>query len=521
MNLEKVIKVTQSQYDVLASGGRVGDYVGLDDNYIYLIEDTNTYITTDGGTIDGNLRLNGVLDTRNNSTAPVHIYYDYNESDGIVLHPNAQEYDNTYTITVEETENDEVSYQIVLPASSGILATRSDIPTVNNGTLTIQKNGTTVNTFTANQSGNVTANIIVPTADSGLTNDRYVRYDTASQGLNDTQKYNARTNIYAAATDHLYHYWTPGRYYFDDISGSNNIRMNIETVLADILRFQASTIDNKEYWDYSTSTWQTSSLDFSNLFDGNKSTGVSIPYSQRKFRFTMTANGGWPTTTLVMLEGNWFDGGTFNKISGTDYYVRMILETRSSTSDSWSTRTTANYSRTVQETNIYCAPSSELHTGNTLYRITVEIGPWTNTSNSATLRRICILSNYSGGALSPLTYNGTGKVTAKNTLDATTLQENGTSLASKYLGINAKAADADKLDGNDSTYYLNYNNLTNKPTIPTVTDYYWADVKVSSSSNKGTTPTVSTITIGGSGSTAGKATMQYNSTEECIDFIFA
>lgn len=35
------------------------------------------------------------------------------------------------------------------------------IPTVNNGTLTIQKNGTNVQTFTANQSGNATANITV------------------------------------------------------------------------------------------------------------------------------------------------------------------------------------------------------------------------------------------------------------------------------------------------------------------------------------------------------------------------
>ena len=33
------------------------------------------------------------------------------------------------------------------------------IPTVNNGTLTIQQNGTTVQTFSANQIGNVTANI--------------------------------------------------------------------------------------------------------------------------------------------------------------------------------------------------------------------------------------------------------------------------------------------------------------------------------------------------------------------------
>lgn len=44
------------------------------------------------------------------------------------------------------------------------------IPTVNNGTLTIQKNGTQVTTFTANQSSNATANITVPTKTSDLTN---------------------------------------------------------------------------------------------------------------------------------------------------------------------------------------------------------------------------------------------------------------------------------------------------------------------------------------------------------------
>ena len=44
------------------------------------------------------------------------------------------------------------------------------IPTVNNATLTIQKNGTTVNTFTANSSSDVTANITVPTDTSDLTN---------------------------------------------------------------------------------------------------------------------------------------------------------------------------------------------------------------------------------------------------------------------------------------------------------------------------------------------------------------
>ena len=51
------------------------------------------------------------------------------------------------------------------------LSNKPTIPTVNNATLTIQKNGSTVKTFTANASSNVTANITVPTATSELTND--------------------------------------------------------------------------------------------------------------------------------------------------------------------------------------------------------------------------------------------------------------------------------------------------------------------------------------------------------------
>ena len=43
-------------------------------------------------------------------------------------------------------------------------------PTIGNGTLTIQKNGTNVQTFTANQTGNSTANITVPTNTNELTN---------------------------------------------------------------------------------------------------------------------------------------------------------------------------------------------------------------------------------------------------------------------------------------------------------------------------------------------------------------
>ena len=65
------------------------------------------------------------------------------------------------------------------------------------------------------------------------------------------------------------------------------------------------------------------------------------------------------------------------------------------------------------------------------------------------------------------TYDSSQNVIFPEGVSAKGFTENGKKLADKYLGKTAKAADADKLDGNDSTYYLNYNNLTNKPTLGT------------------------------------------------------
>ena len=40
--LQKIIKVTQEQYNTLQSGGTVGDYTGIDPSFIYLVEDTGS-----------------------------------------------------------------------------------------------------------------------------------------------------------------------------------------------------------------------------------------------------------------------------------------------------------------------------------------------------------------------------------------------------------------------------------------------------------------------------------------------
>jgi len=42
--LKKVVKLTQAQYNILASGGTVGSYTGLSEDYIYLIQDTTQYL---------------------------------------------------------------------------------------------------------------------------------------------------------------------------------------------------------------------------------------------------------------------------------------------------------------------------------------------------------------------------------------------------------------------------------------------------------------------------------------------
>lgn len=74
------------------------------------------------------------------------------------------------------------------------LTNKPTIPTVNNATLTIQKNGTTIETFTANSSSNKTANITVPTKTSQLTNDSgFIISETNGNWVNGSKTGSVRT----------------------------------------------------------------------------------------------------------------------------------------------------------------------------------------------------------------------------------------------------------------------------------------------------------------------------------------
>ena len=85
------------------------------------------------------------------------------------------------------------------------LSNTPTIPTVNNATLTIQKNGTTVATFTANSDTATTANISVPTATSELNNDS--NFTTTSDVFGTTETYTiASTDWTALASSDPYTY---------------------------------------------------------------------------------------------------------------------------------------------------------------------------------------------------------------------------------------------------------------------------------------------------------------------------
>ena len=86
------------------------------------------------------------------------------------------------------------------------LSNKPSIPTVNNGTLTIQKNGTTVNSFSANSSSNITANITVPTKVSELTNDsgfiNGIPYGTTAPKANGTASAGSANSV--SRSDHVH-----------------------------------------------------------------------------------------------------------------------------------------------------------------------------------------------------------------------------------------------------------------------------------------------------------------------------
>lgn len=134
---------------------------------------------TDGITLTGTTLTNSGVRAVSSGTANGTISVNTNgtSADVAVTGLGSAAYTNSsaYATAAQGTKADTA----VQPGDLATVATTGDyddllnkptIPTVNDATLTIQKNGTSVATFTANASSNVTANISVPTTTNDLTN---------------------------------------------------------------------------------------------------------------------------------------------------------------------------------------------------------------------------------------------------------------------------------------------------------------------------------------------------------------
>ena len=94
----------------------------------------------------------------------------YTEGDGIDIDEDVISIDDTVVATKTDLED----YELKSEAFSGSyndLTDKPSIPVVNNAILTIERNGSAICAFTANQSINATANINVPTKTTDLVND--------------------------------------------------------------------------------------------------------------------------------------------------------------------------------------------------------------------------------------------------------------------------------------------------------------------------------------------------------------
>lgn len=142
---------------------------------------TEDYVDTNGGKIDV-IKVNGATQTITNKTVDIAVptkTSDLTNDSDFVEDANYVHTDNNFTTALKNKLNGiaagaEVNVQsdwnVTDTTSDAFIKNKPTIPTVNNATLTIKRNNTSVGTFTANASTDVDINITVPTNTNQLTN---------------------------------------------------------------------------------------------------------------------------------------------------------------------------------------------------------------------------------------------------------------------------------------------------------------------------------------------------------------
>ena len=379
-----------------------------------------------------------------------------------------------------------------------------NIPTVNNGRLIIKKNGINQAIFTANQSGDTTADIWVPMKTSELTNDsKFVKNADILLPLSQL------SNVKIANLDDAL--WCADKRFYV-IASVHPITVNGVTY-PHTDTSKAVTDDN--YIVDSTPIATYNNIDnpgiFTGLFDGSTDTQLNlnahgnhyikiriIPTPDKVNNYSpsnsTTSFSHYPYGTFVLTTyyGAWASNvkyACYNKYTdqgvGWKFFDCSNVGPKEEGVGTWIVGDSSNYTRTVLDFwFIGSGTSSKTLTPTSIY--------WLKGRASNINDENSYFSKYVNEDLvNDVTWKQRGVTTAKisatGSANFKSITEDGQTLTSKYLRAGATAADSAKLNGQSASYYLDYNNLTHKPSayqLPIATSTVLGGVK---SSTTGTT----------------------------------
>lgn len=353
-------------------------------------------------------------------------------------------------------------------------AKKTDIAAVNNGKLTIQKNGSTVATFTANQSGNATANITVPTKLTDLSDRTFSNISSRGEEYLEWGGPSQRGVVSPI-----------GMALSDEHSANRLALINPKALL-----FEYSSDGGATWTQYPYGTEDNTKRKFCTtslaLPIGRPNSSTNLIANKSKTRITITAQdgttvGGYVYTSLkkmllqvatpnilsILIErrkgtdyknnGAWESIGTYD-VAGWTGWNDIPLSFALGGSDSQTT----NYWQMRLTITCTTVDASFPKVGEVDALRLFGDNCWVQASDLGGTGHLYSY-NMDGHATFPNNvyahgFYATGTISTTNgSVSGLSFIEGGKKLSEKYLGISAKAADSLKLDGHSSSYYLNTN----------------------------------------------------------------
>jgi len=201
-----------------------------------------------------------------------------------------------------------------------------------------------------------------------------------------------------ASSNHKYHSFNNGEYYFDVYSQGNYLRLFTQTANFDQIRFQTFQNIESSSDGATWNSWAGGDVMLRTLLDGREDTIYYLPLDKRGIRFEITRNSPWPTTALIVWQETWTGLGRPNS----------TLNIESWDGNAWVMRDQAVFNGSTTSTNYgtHLKVSTNLHNGQALIRVTVIYEDWsTNLNypayNTVPLVNFMLLSNYSGKTIFP------------------------------------------------------------------------------------------------------------------------